>query len=83
MFSESSEVTSNPSVYDEKTVELLGQTYLVGSPPRLLVVEETRSLSRIRDSSSKTVNFNKGICPLNHEGTATHYSYNRRRCLAC
>ncbi|MCL0094505.1 hypothetical protein M1N58_01210 [Dehalococcoidales bacterium] len=33
----SSDVTSNPSAYDGETVELLGQTYLAGSTPRLLV----------------------------------------------
>lgn len=30
-------VASNPSVYDGETVELSGQTYLTGSPPRLLI----------------------------------------------
>ncbi|MCL0053075.1 hypothetical protein M1M86_01090 [Dehalococcoidales bacterium] len=33
----SSDVTSNPSAYDGETVELLGQTYLASSTPRLLV----------------------------------------------
>jgi len=33
----SSDITDNPSTYDEKTVELSGQTYLSGSPPKLLV----------------------------------------------
>jgi hypothetical protein len=32
-----SDVTGKPEVYDEKTVELLGQAYLAGSLPRLLV----------------------------------------------
>ena len=33
----SSDITSEPSTYDGKEVEMLGQTYLSGSPPKLLI----------------------------------------------
>ena len=33
----SSDITENPSEYDDQIIEVSGQTYLMGSPPRLLV----------------------------------------------
>jgi hypothetical protein len=32
-----SDITSDPAAYDEKEVELLWQTFLAGSPPKLLI----------------------------------------------